>query len=135
VSIYQRDPAAPGANVGRRRGQSAHRLEAAVERFNESDAARVVSRLNRSLGKPRASVGAAAGSPGQARVTVAWELCWYQWSVDPHDGRVREIGKGETVEQLDRAARHWNASVSPHGAVAFGSAGLPPRRRRWLGRR
>jgi hypothetical protein len=135
VSIHQRDPAAPGANVGHRRGQANGRLEAAVERFNGSGAARVVAGLTRSLGKPRASVGAAAGSPSQVRVTVAWELCWYQWSVDLLDGRVHEIGRGETVEQLDRAARHWNASVAATGAVAFGSVGPPSRRRRWLRRR
>ncbi len=105
----------------------------AVERFGESEAARVVSGLTRSLGRPRASVGAAAGSPSQVRVTVAWELCWYQWSVDLPEGRVREIGKGETVEQLDRAARHWNASVAETGALAFGSTALQPRRR-WLRR-
>ena len=111
------------------------RLEAAVERFNESEAARVVSGLTRSLGGPRASVGAAAGSSGQVRITVAWELCWYQWAVDMGDGSVREIGKGETVEQLDRAARHWNAVVGRAGVLGFGSAGLPRRGRRRLGRR
>jgi hypothetical protein len=111
------------------------RLEAAVELFNASGAARVVSGLTRSLGQPRASVGSAAGSPTQARVTVAWELCWYQWSVDTVDGRVHEIGRGEGVEQLDRSARHWNAAVGERGELSFGAAGLPPRRRAWLRRR
>ncbi len=135
MSIYQRDPAAPGANVGRRRPHLDGHLESAVERFNAVEAARVVSGLTRSLGRPRASVGAAAGSPSQVRVTVAWELCWYQWSVDLFDGRVRETGKGETIEQLDRAARQWNAAVGRDGRLAFGPAGATASRRRWLRRR
>ncbi len=135
MSIYQRDPAAPGANVGRRRAPADSRLELAVERFNGSDAARVVGGLTRSLGRPRVSIGAAAGSPSQVRVTVAWELCWYQWSVDVGEGRVREVGKGEEVEQLDRAARVWNAAAGRDGRLAFGAAGGPARRRRWLRRR
>jgi hypothetical protein len=111
------------------------RLETAVELFNASGAARVVAGLTRSLGQARASVGSAAGSATQVRVTVAWELCWYQWSVDPVDGLVREIGRGEAVEQLDSSARHWNAAVGERGAVSFDAAGLPPRRRAWLRRR
>lgn len=134
MSIYRSDPAAPGANVGRRRVRLDGRLEAAAEGFNVSEAARVVVGLTRSLGPARASVGAAAGSSSQVRVTVAWELCWYQWSVDLLDGRVCEIGKGEAVEQLDRSARHWNASVGRDGRLSFGAA-APPRRRRLLRRR
>jgi hypothetical protein len=111
------------------------RLEAAVELFNAGEAPRVVAGLTRSLGQPRASVGSAAGSPTQVRITVAWELCWYQWSVDALDGTVREIGKGEALEQLDSSARHWNAAVGKGGALSFGAAGLPPRRRSWLRRR
>ena len=106
-----------------------------MERFNASDGARVVSGLTRSLGRPRASVGAAAASATQVRITVAWELCWYQWSVDPLDGAVHEVGKGETVEQLDSSARHWNAAVGKAGVLSFGSVGLPARRRGWLRRR
>ena len=136
MSIYQRDPAAPGANIRRRQVESVDsRLEAAVIAFNASEAGRTVAGLTRSLGLPRASVGAAAGSASQVRITVAWELCWYQWSVDALDGAVHEIGKGEAIEQLDSSARHWNAAVGKAGVLSFGSAGLPARRRRWLRRR
>lgn len=115
------------------------RLERAVVRFNESDAAHTVAGLARSLGRPSVSVGAAAGSPSEVRITVAWELCWYQWAVDVSEERrpVAEIAKGEDVEQLDRSARHWNASVGAGARLVFGAEGLPPRRRRigWLRRR
>jgi len=135
VSIYQRDPAAPGANIRRRAAESIDvRLEGAVVSFNAGEAGRTVAGLVRSLGEPRVSVGAAAGASGQARITVAWELCWYQWGVDCVDGRVFELGKGSEIEQLDRAARHWNAAIGEGAQVVFGAAGRP-RRRGWLRRR
>ena len=102
--------------------------------FNASEAGRTVAGLVRSLGQPRASVGAAAGSSSQVRITVAWELCWYQWGVECGEGRVFELGKGSEVEQLDHAARHWNAGLGEDSQLFFGAAGRP-RRRGWLMRR
>jgi hypothetical protein len=135
VSIYQRDPAAPGANVRRREVEATDsRLEAAVDSFNASGAGRTVAGLTRSLGQPRASVGAAAGSSTQVRITVAWELCWYQWGIDCAENRVFELGKGSEVAQLDRAAQHWNAGLGEGSQLVFGAAGQP-RRRGWLRRR
>jgi hypothetical protein len=122
------DPAAPGANVGRGqpevgREAPAGRFERAVDRFNASEAARTVAGLIRSLGQPWASVGAVAGSPSEVRITVAWELCWYQWGVDlSQEARpVFPIDKGNEVEQLDRSARQWNASARGGGALALGA--------------
>jgi hypothetical protein len=99
-----------------------------------SQGGRTAMGLTRSLGHPRVSVGAAAGSAAQVRITVAWELCWYQWAVDQVGGVV-EIGKGEDVEQLDRSARQWNASVGKGGQVLFGAAGRQPVRRAFWRRR
>jgi hypothetical protein len=140
VSIYARDPAAPGANVGRRRVQVEGQLERAVTRFNASEAARTAAGLTRSMGPPRASVGAAAGSASEVRVTVAWQLCWYQWGVDLADARrpVFLIARGEEVEQLDRSARHWNAETGEDGRLFLrGGAVRDGRERRvgWLRRR
>jgi hypothetical protein len=111
MSLYQRDPAAPGANVGRRRTRPDE--AEALARFNASDAGRTAAGLTRSLGQPKVSIGAAAGSPSEVRITVAWELCWYQWGVDLGDPRrpVFEIAKGTEVEQLDRSARQWNGQA------------------------
>jgi hypothetical protein len=139
VSIYQRDPAAPGANVGRRRVPSQGRLEQAVATFNESDATRTVAGLCRSLGQPTVSVGASAGSASAVRITVAWELCWYQWGVDASaEGQpVFQLANGGEVDELDRSARHWNAAVEGDGCLTLGvpAAGRPRRRARWLRRR
>ncbi|HMI80454.1 MAG TPA: hypothetical protein VK480_01575 [Solirubrobacterales bacterium] len=96
-------------------------FERAVARFNASEAGRAVFGLTRTLGRPRASVGAAAGAPDEVRVTVAWELCWYQWGVDVGDELrpVFEIGKGGEIAQLDAAARQWNAAVGGDGRLVL----------------
>jgi hypothetical protein len=135
MSIYRSDPAAPGANLRRRQvDSSSTRLERAVELFNASQEGRTAAGLARSLGPPRASVGAAAGSSAQVRITVAWDLCWYQWTVD-QAGHVVEIARGEDVEQLDRSARQWNAGLGKGGQLLFGAAGRQSLRRAFWQRR
>jgi len=140
VSIFKSDPAAPGANVGRRRGpvhdSPLDCLEEAVARFNASEEARTVAGLMRTLGEPMVSIGAAAGSRGEVRITVAWDLCWYQWGVALGDaGRaVSSIASGAEIEDLDRSARQWNAGAV-EGRVVLGGAPSAPRRRFWLRRR
>jgi hypothetical protein len=96
-------------------------FERAVARFNSSDAGRTAAGLTRTLGKPHASVGAAAGRPGEVRITVAWELSWYQWGVDIGDElrSVFQIDKGREIDELDPAARQWNASVDEDGRLAL----------------
>jgi hypothetical protein len=123
------DPAAPGANVGRRPPEPEvaesplGRLERAAIRFNSSEAARTVAGLMRALGSPWVSIGAAAGSPSEVRVTVAWELSWYQWGVDLGDELrpVFQIDKGTELDQLDGAARQWNAGAAEDGQIALGA--------------
>jgi hypothetical protein len=94
-------------------------FERAVARFNSSDGGRTVAGLTRTLGKPYASIGAAAGKPDEVRITVAWELSWYQWGVDIGDELrpVFQIDKGREIDQLDSPARQWNASVGDDGRL------------------
>ncbi len=124
------DPAAAGANVGRRPPEEPAvsesplgRLERAALRFNSSDAARTVTGLIRTLGQPWVSIGSLAGSPSEVRVTVAWELTWYQWGVDIGDEMrpVFEIDKGNELDQLDGSARQWNASAAEGGRIVLGA--------------
>lgn len=98
-------------------------FERAVFRFNASEAGRSAARLTRILGAPSVSVGAAAGAPGVVRVTVAWELSWYQWGVDIDDEArpVFEIAKGAEIDQLDHAARQWNAHLGEDGKLRLNS--------------
>jgi hypothetical protein len=83
----------------------------AVSRFNASPAARIVAGLVRTLGEPRVSIGSAAGSADEARITVAWDLTWYQWTVagGEREQPVAELAHGTEIDQLDAAARQWNA--------------------------
>jgi hypothetical protein len=104
-------------------------FERAVARFNSSEAGHTVAGLARTLGVPRASVGASAGAPDEVRITVAWELSWYQWRVDIADelSPVVELDKGGEVDQLDAAARQWNASVGEDGKLRLAGERTPIR--------
>ena len=121
------DPAAAGANVGRRPAPEvsespASRLERAAIRFNGSEAARTVGGLMRTLGRPSVSVGAAAGSPSEVRITVAWDLCWYQWGVDLGDDL--RAGLPDRPRDRDRAARRLRPPVERVGAGEGGRVAL-----------
>jgi hypothetical protein len=96
-------------------------FERAVARFNSGEGGRTVAGLTRTLGRPFASVGATAGRPQEIRITVAWELSWYQWGVDIGDELrpVFQIDKGREIDQLDHAARQWNASVGEDGRLTL----------------
>ncbi|HEX4669816.1 MAG TPA: hypothetical protein VH275_07590 [Solirubrobacterales bacterium] len=91
---------------------TAGRFDLAVTRFNASEAARTVAGLTRTLGEPRVSIGAAAGTAEAARITVAWDLTWYQWAVasGEREQPVAELARGTEIDQLDAAARQWNAA-------------------------
>jgi hypothetical protein len=97
-------------------------LEDAVACFNESEPARTVGGLMRTLGSPSVSVGAAAGSPSEVRITVAWELSWYQWGVDVlEEGRpVIQLAKGSELSQLEGSARQWNCRAAEGGRLSLG---------------
>jgi len=119
----------PEPEVAKRRPRPAPQLDAmapspferAVARFNSGEGGRTVAGLTRTLGRPFASVGAAAGQPQEIRITVAWELSWYQWGVDIGDELrpVFQIDKGREIDQLDHAARQWNASVGEDGRLTL----------------
>jgi hypothetical protein len=124
------DPAARGARSARVESSpsSLSPFERAATRFNASEAGRTVTGLVRTLGTPWVSVGASAGSPTEVRVTVAWELCWYQWGVELGEGSeaVSPRGKGSHIEQLDGAARQWNAALVDGGRVVLAAPGKAP---------
>ena len=113
------------------------RLEDAVDRFNESGSTRTVAGLTRTLGRPRVSIGAAAGAADEVRITVAWELSWYQWGVDTGDASrpVFELGRGGELAELDGSARVWNGGVVESGRLYLGSVEpVPPSRAQRLRR-
>lgn len=135
-AVEDDDPAAAGMRGAAPAEPAAlHPFERAAIRFNASEAGRTVAGLARTLGDPLVSVGAAAGTPSEVRITVAWELSWYQWGVDLGDELrpVFQLDKGMEISQLDSAARQWNASLVEGGRVVLaapshdGAAGQPAR--------
>ncbi len=102
----------------------------ALYAFNHSDHRRTVAGLTRTLGPPRATGLARRGNDDAdlVRLTIAWELTWYQWEVAAsgrgHD--VRESGKGETIEQLGSADRAWNLMVAADGTLEEKTASSTP---------
>lgn len=97
------------------------RIRRAIERFNESDEARVVAGLMRSLGEPTAAVEDVSAKPARAQVTIAWELSWYRWEVAPDDDAqaVRQVAKGDKISELEGGEPEWNASVDGEGRVRW----------------
>jgi len=91
----------------------------ALEVFNASEQPRTIGGIVRSLGLPSVSAGTSANSSTEVRVTVAWELSWYQWVVDlsDGDGPVRLVSHGNEVSELDGPAREWNAHASEDGTL------------------
>ncbi len=121
------DPAAAGARVGRAGAASdspKSRLQRAIDRFNTSEESRTVGGLMRTLGPPWVSVGSSSGAPSEVRITVAWELSWYQWGVDLKDELrpVYQLDKGHEVQELDGPAQQWNASAAEDGRLLLGTA-------------
>jgi hypothetical protein len=101
------------------------RIKRAFERFNETDYPSMVAGLIRSLGPPWVSAVTSAATPAEVRITVAWELSWYQWEVDlASDGlAVRELAKGNEVGELDEGDRAWNAHATEEGELRLGVGG------------
>jgi hypothetical protein len=94
----------------------------AAERFNASDERRTVAGLVRSLGEPHASIEVGEGA-GDAKVTIAWELSWYQWEIAPGaHGQVRQVRKGDEIAELSEAEREWNARVADDGSLRLTAA-------------
>lgn len=107
-------------------------LAEALRTFNFSDHRRTVAGLTRTLGPPRAgalAIETSGGVPG-FRVTVAWELTWYQWEIaaGEHGIEVRESGKGETIDQLRAESRSWNLMVASDGTLRARTAAAEPAR-------
>jgi ribosomal protein L34E len=125
----ERDEAEAGGTTPERRGGKIERpgaagptLEQAIAAFNASKQRRTVAGLNRSLGTARASglaIRTESGANG-ARITVAWELSWYQWEIGPGKRgiAIRQARQGSSIDELRAADRTWNLEVADDGALA-----------------
>jgi hypothetical protein len=94
-------------------------VAAGLEAFNASPYRRTIVGIARTLGRPKVSVIALTGVHPDVVVTIAWDISWYRYRVDPQlDPPVRLEGRGDDVGELDARWRSWNASLDEDGTVA-----------------
>jgi hypothetical protein len=98
------------------------KVERGVEIFNASEHPRTIAGIAKTLGEPWVSAVPLADSPSEVELTVAWELSWYRYRIDlgDADDPVTLRDKGEELDQLDGAAREWNASALADGRIHIG---------------
>jgi len=103
------------------------KVERALELFNNSEHARSIAGIMRSLGEPWVAAAPDIAAPSQVDILVAWELSWYRYRVDLGDAgeAVVLLAKGEELDQLEGEAPGWNVQASPDGRLALG-VGSPP---------
>jgi hypothetical protein len=96
----------------------------ALELFNASEHPRTVAGLARSLGAPQSGAATSSASAAEVVLTVAWELSWYQFTVDLSDGRdpVRLRGQGQELSELPGDTQDWNCEMAPDGTITLTSA-------------
>jgi hypothetical protein len=90
----------------------------AADLFNASPYRRTVAGIAKSLGPPKASIVPLSGVSGDAVVTVAWEISWYQYRVTPESGQpVRLVERGHDLSELERSFLQWNAQLAGDGRL------------------
>ena len=90
----------------------------AIDAFNASDFRRTAAGLRRSLGEARVSIVPLPRIRGEVVVTIAWDLSWYQYRINP-DGvqAVRLAQRGFELDEIDEALRGWNGTLSEDGRI------------------
>src|SRR2546428_838038 len=63
------------------------KVDRAIDLFNESEHPRTIAGIARTLGPPRGSAVTSPESAAEVLLTIAWELSWYQFTVDLSDPR------------------------------------------------
>jgi hypothetical protein len=96
------------------------KIDRALDLFNRSEHPRTIAGIARSLGPPGASALTRADSPAEVVLTVAWELSWYQFTVDLSDARepVQVRAQGQELKELADETRAWNLDVDADGKLA-----------------
>lgn len=89
-----------------------------VETFNDSPYRGTVSGISKSLGQARVSVVAFGGRRPGAAITIAWDLSWYRYLVEPGGvPAVRLDERGDSLAELAPRWREWNAVATEDGSL------------------
>jgi hypothetical protein len=96
------------------------KIDRALDLFNRSQHPRTIAGIARSLGAPSASALTSEASAAEVLLTVAWELSWYQFTVDLSDPRepVQVRAQGQELGELTAEARTWNLEADGEGRLA-----------------
>lgn len=96
------------------------KIDRALDLFNASEHPRTITGIARSLGAPSASALTSGSSAAEVVLTVAWELSWYQFTIDLSDPRepVQVRAQGQELAELDEEARSWNLEVDGEGRLS-----------------
>jgi hypothetical protein len=91
----------------------------ALDVFNHSEHPRTIAGLARTLGTPQVSAITSETSAAEVLITVAWELSWYQFTVDLSDPRepVGLRAQGQELGELSDDARAWNLEADADGRL------------------
>jgi hypothetical protein len=95
------------------------KIDRALDVFNESEHPRTIAGIARTLGHPQASAVTSAESAAEVRLTIAWELSWYQFTVDLSDPRepVGLHSQGQELHELSEDVRSWNLEADADGRL------------------
>lgn len=97
------------------------KMARALQVFNAGEQPRRIAGVARSLGSPAVTVRALEDSGSSVAIIVAWELCWYRYTVDLGDEAVgaQLAGQGMELEELSAEDRLANAGADEHGELAL----------------
>ena len=106
------------------------KIDRALDLFNLSEHPRTIAGIARTLGAPNASAQTSEESAAEVLLTVAWELSWYQFTVDLSDPRepVQVRAQGQELRELGDDARSWNLEANAEGRLAPIGAPAPDER-------
>lgn len=96
------------------------KIDRALDLFNASEHPRTVAGIARTLGAPRASAITSRASAAEVILTVAWELSWYEFTVDLSDASepVQLRSQGQELGEIPEEALDWNLEAGPDGTLA-----------------
>jgi hypothetical protein len=86
--------------------------------FNASEHAERVASIARLLGPPLVCVRPAPGRDESLWITIAWEICWQRYEVDPDDPEgPHRIAEGMELDELSPEERTPNALADEQGRL------------------
>src|SRR4051812_7583246 len=120
ISGARRAPDAPVASepILRRLSDEELTMVDAADLFNGSQFRRTIGGVAKSLGEPQASIVSFSGVNPELVITIAWDISWYQYRVNPESAQpIRLAERGYELGEIDERYQVWNAHVEEGGRL------------------